>query len=338
MSGRYSQVTRMYKVLMLIDGNPAGLTVGEIHERIRAEFPVDKRSVYRDIEALESCGFPVVQEEDVDDPRIVRWKVNRTVRLSKSLVLSPRELVGLYLARHALEPLRDTPFFQDLHQAFLKIEAVLGEKSLEYLRSISSGMRFEPGPRWGLGIDAEVLEAVRSACDESQLLEVVYRSVNSGDTRKRVLGPQFLYFAQGSVYLVAEDIDAGRVKVFSVPRITEARMLDEVYHGVPVKPEEFFGNSLSVFQGAAAEEITLVFSHALADFVRERRWHHSQEVVALDQGGVRMKLSLAVTPELLNWIMSFGPNVRVERPGSLVKQVQEAAAAVVALYGGKKVA
>lgn len=336
MSGRYNQVTRMLRISSLIEGSADGLTIAELYDRIKDDFPVDKRSVYRDVQALGDCGFAIYEEVDPSDKRIVRWKMDRTVKAGKTLVLAPRELVGLFLARSALTPLTDTPFFEDLERAYQKIESILGEKSTEYLREVASGIHFEPGPRWGLGIDPDVIETVRACCEERQLLSVIYQSQNSGETKRRTLGAHFFYFAQGSVYLVAEDIDAGRVKVFSVPRMSEPQMLDEVYHGEPVDPNRFFESSIGVFQGGESVDVKLLIAPPLASYVRERRWHHSQTVVNLDNGGLRLSLHVAQSPELLNWILSFGANVRVEEPRELAEQVAGAAAEIVEMYKGRK--
>ena len=333
MSGRYSQASRLFRILGLLEANPQGLTVNEIYQRIRNDHAIDKRSVYRDIEALESSGFPVFQDIDSDDKRIIRWKVNRTLKVSKSLVLSPRELVALYLAKNALAPLKDTPFYQDLEQAFHKIETMLGAKSLDYLREISSGIHFEPGPRWGLGVDSDVIDTVRACCDEGQLFSVEYRSQNSGDCRRRTLGPHFLYFARGSIYLVAEDMDAKMVKVFSIPRMKDPQMLDDKYVGEPVDPNKFFESSFSVFQGGKAESVKLIFSPEIAEYVRERRWHQSQQVVPQKDGSLHLSLHVSVSLELTNWILGFGAQVKVVEPLELSESLVLSAEKILRLYG-----
>ena len=102
MSGRYSQISRLFFILGILEESHNGLSVAEIHDQTKGRYPVDKRSIYRDLEALDAAGFPVFEESDSVDSRITKWKTNRTLKVSKSLVLSPRELVALYLAKGAL--------------------------------------------------------------------------------------------------------------------------------------------------------------------------------------------------------------------------------------------
>ena len=56
----------------MLDQNPEGLTVPELHARIRDTFPVGRRTIYRDLEALDAAGFPVVA---VKSGETVRWKL-----------------------------------------------------------------------------------------------------------------------------------------------------------------------------------------------------------------------------------------------------------------------
>ena len=332
MSERNEQLARVLTIMRHLELNPQGLTTQQLFDKIKDDYNITKRTVYRDLEGLGKAGFPVYEEPDTEDSRTLRWKCDSTLRVAKSLVLSPREFVALYLARHSLAPLRDTPFFEDIELAFKKIEDLLGAKGADYLQQLSTGIQFAPGPRWGLGVDPDVIDTVRDCCDEGHVLSVKYRSQNSGDFRVRRLGPQFLYFAQGSIYLVAEDLEVGTVKVFSVPRMSEAVRLDDEYSGKPVDPNSFFENAFGVFQGGEPEKIKLVFTPAIAEFIRERRWHGSQKVVRAEDGSVELTLHVAVTVELVNWVLGFGANVRVVQPLGLKEKILDAAVNVVKMY------
>src|SRR3954469_5175567 len=249
---RNEQVARIYAVLNILEGAPQGLSIQEILDRVRERgHATDKRTIYRDIEALSQTGFPLYEDEQKTERNATRWRLDRATKVSDYLIFSSRELLALYLARQALSPLRDTPFFGDLQLAFAKIEGKLGKRGKEYVQDLAQEIRFEPGAKWGVGMDNEVLEALRAACAERQVLEMEYASVNSRDHRARRVGPHYLYFSKGSMYLIAEDLAAEKVKTFSVGRISKARMLDEAYAGKIVEPEELFGSSLGIFRGGS---------------------------------------------------------------------------------------
>jgi predicted DNA-binding transcriptional regulator YafY len=76
-----------------------------------------------------------------------------------------------------LLPLKDTPFYRDLQSTFDKISEKLAKTSRNYLDELQSEVIFEPGPRWGLGIDPDVVDVLRSACGERQQVEFSYAGV-----------------------------------------------------------------------------------------------------------------------------------------------------------------
>ena len=332
MSGRNSQVSRIYVVLGLLESARLGLSVAEITALLQERgFEIAKRTVYRDLEALLAAGFPLT-EQGKNEELGTRWTLEHNTRIQQHLVLSSRELFALYLARSVLIPLKETPFFADLQTVFQKIEDRLGSKSLGELHEVSTDFHFEPGPRWGLGIDPDVVETIRAACTERQVLLVNYSSVSSGLTRDRKVGPQFLYFAKGSLYLVAEDCENGTVKVFSIPRINSATMLDEEYNGKAIDPEQFFSSSIGVYVGGQPLHSRIRFGPNVANFVKERRWHSTQRVISKEGGWIEVELEVAQTPELIQWVLGFGCQALVIEPASLADAVAAEARLTSDLY------
>ena len=321
MKGRNAQVSRFYKILNILEGAPHGLSVSDLHQRLYDRgFEVEKRTVYRDLDALKAAGFPL-NEKGTDDVNGTKWTLEKTTKVSHYLVLDSRELVALYLARGMLAPLKDTPFFADLTSAFSKIDEKLTRKGQDFLNEVSNEFYFEPGPKWGLGLNPDIVDTVRAACTERHKIKVNYSSSNSQKTTDRILGPQFLYFSKGSLYLVAEDISAAKNKIFSLPRIDQAEMLDEPYDGETVDPENYFDSAFGIYHSPNTEHIELEFSPPVAAFVSERRWHRSQRVVSCQGGKIKMHLEVGVTPELIQWILSYGPAAKVLGPESLKSQI-----------------
>nr|MBP7864181.1 HTH domain-containing protein [bacterium] len=114
MKGRNSQVVRIYKLITILEGAPHGLSISDLTTRLNDRgFEVDKRTIYRDLDALKAAGFPLEERGKTEDQG-TRWTLERSIKVSKALVLNARELLALYLARSALIPLKETPFFTDL--------------------------------------------------------------------------------------------------------------------------------------------------------------------------------------------------------------------------------
>jgi len=340
MSGRNSQIARILALLDIMDVATRGLSVGELHEKLKERgHDAGKRTVYRDLEALMGAGFSIYVESDEGraEPKEnevnQRWKLERSTTVNKHFLLSSRELFALFLAKGALTPLRETPFYQDLEAIFSKLEDRLGNRQVEFLQTLEGELKFEPGPQWGLGLDNDILETVRSACAEGHQLECDYYSVNSKKQSTRKLGPHYLYYAKGGLYLVAEDLNDHRVKIFAFPRIKSALMLEEPYDGVVQTPEEIFSGALGIFTGDKTETVVIEFDELVSQYVKERRWHTSQTVVQLEGGRVRMSFEVCLSPELYSWILGFGVNAKVIEPEQVRQKLATLAAGVVSIYG-----
>jgi predicted DNA-binding transcriptional regulator YafY len=332
MKGRNSQVLRIYRLLSILEGAPHGLTAVDLESRLHERgFEVGKRTIYRDLEALKAAGFPL-EEKGKSDENGTRWTLERNAKVNHYLVLNSRELMALYMARSMLAPLRETPFFQDLSSTFDKIADKIGAKAQAFMNEMGDELHFEPGPLWGLGLKPDIIDTLRAAITEGQSLAVVYNSVNSGTSSARNLGPHYLYFAKGSLYLVAEDLGDSVVKIFSVPRMESATMLDQSYTGKVLDPEEFFAGSFGVYRGGASETVRVAFEPAVASYVRERQWHASQKIINKDNGRIEVQFDVASTPELVQWILGFGANAKVLSPGVLAETVRAESAKTAALY------
>ena len=62
-------------------------------------------------------------------------------------------------------------------------------------------------------------------------------------------------------------------------------------------------------------------AHRVADYVRAREWHQSQEWTSAADGRQVLKLNVCIDQALRSWILSFGPFARVTAPDGLAKDI-----------------
>jgi predicted DNA-binding transcriptional regulator YafY len=307
----------------------SGLTTRQILAHIEEYYPEQdpqnlKRYLYKDLILLESMGY-LKRSERRKTAEETRWKAVNLVSASKSLKLDLRELLALFLAKGALRPLQHSPLYEDLERLFEKVERLMGDDCRLGLEELRQEWHFEPGPQWGLGVMPEVLNTVNDACEKCNLIDVDYYSLNSGSQSKRVLGPHFLYIAQGSLYLIAEDMGDHAVKTFALPRFRSATKLNRAYLGTRTDPKTFFKDAFGVFRPTKAEKVRVEVAPPMANHVKERRWHLSQRVVNLENGRVEVQFEVGITPELIQWVLGLGEHGLVREPLSLREAVITAA-------------
>lgn len=335
---RNDQVTRILKILQILEAYPRGLAIREIHTKLTEYTSVTERTARRDLDALIEAGFAFEENLSSDKNEAKKFKLQNAVHAGKNLVLSPRELLTLYLAKGALNALAGSALFSDLKKVFIKIDDLIQPRGRLALDEIAADFKFSPSPLSSVvthpnALDApEVIETIRAACAEKQVLKGVYRSGNKEKPQLRSLGPQFFYLAKGSLYLVAEDLDTQSIKVYAVSRFSKVEMTEEPYQGADLDPETYFAGSFGVFQSDGPVDIRIEVRPPLATFIQERSWHPSQTVTELKSGAIELRLKVGVTPDLIHWILGLGENAVVTSPASLRKQILDAAQAIATHY------
>lgn len=70
-------------------------------------------------------------------------------------------------------------------------------------------------------------------------------------------------------------------------------------------------------------KVRLLFEPKLVVYITEREWHPSQEFRTHADGRVEMRLETTGRKELIRWILSWMPDVKVLAPESLRHRIME---------------
>ncbi len=76
-------------------------------------------------------------------------------------------------------------------------------------------------------------------------------------------------------------------------------------------------------------QIIIRFNEQVADYIREKRWHDSQKLVELKDGGVEPHLTLSSLYEVERWILGWAGNAVVIKPAELAEMVRKSAANIL---------
>jgi len=85
-------------------------------------------------------------------------------------------------------------------------------------------------------------------------------------------------------------------------------------------PSQPFANSLGVNSGSP-ELIEIEFNADAADYVADREWHRSQEIIRRDDGSIVLRLCVCNDKPLRAWILGFGAAARIVMPAALAADI-----------------
>jgi predicted DNA-binding transcriptional regulator YafY len=173
---RNDQVTRQWHVLHLL-GASSGLTLDELMARLPADYPRHSRTLRRDLEALETAGFPLINER-VDGR--VRWRLMDGFRKIPALNFSPTELMALLLGRHLLKPLEGTHIHAALDSALSKAASVLPAASHDYVHQLQGVFTVGIGPHKLYRQHRDNIDRLTQAIAQTKTVQLRYFSASRG--------------------------------------------------------------------------------------------------------------------------------------------------------------
>jgi predicted DNA-binding transcriptional regulator YafY len=315
---RNAEVIRQWTILREIENARAG---GVTIDELAALCAVTTRTIRRDLQALEEAGFPLYDDRSADDGR-TRWRVNGQAFKGLSAGLTVSELCALYFSRTLLASLSGTPFREDVASAFEKLAAVLTPHMRQFLDRLPRviATKTDPARRYGNPRQQQIVARALEATLHLRQARLTYHSKSSDRTKTYLVHPYRLAYAQGGLYLLAHVPEYAEVRTFAVERIHDISLLDERFTPIEELPDAAFPHSLGVHSGPP-ERVEIAFEPAVAEYVRAREWHASQQVRDVDGGGVAMTLDVCLDRALQSWILSFGPFARVVAPESLAREI-----------------
>jgi predicted DNA-binding transcriptional regulator YafY len=326
---RNAEVIRQWTILREIENaRGSGVTIDELAE----VGEVTTRTIRRDLEALQAAGFPLYDDRSADDGK-TRWRVNGQAFKGLSAGLTMSELCALYFSRTLVESLSGTPFRSEVESAFEKLSSALTPHMRQFLDQLPRviATKADPMRRHGDPRQQPIVARALEATVEQRQATLTYHSKSSERTKRYQVHPYRLAYAQGALYLLAYVPEYGEVRTFAVERIQNIALLDERFTPIEELPDTAFPHSLGVHSGPP-ERVEIEFGAAVADYVRAREWHPSQQICEIEGGGVALTLNVCRDRALQSWILSFGPLARVRTPESLAREIAEQLSEATARY------
>ena len=117
---------------------------------------------------------------------------------------------------------------------------------------------------------------------------------------------------------------AGRMETFALSRCRSIVGTGEHFARSPgFDVRTFFKGGFGITQAEAPWKVRLLFAKEVATYIRERVWHTTQVFHEGRDGRLELRLETSGRKELIRWILSWMPHVKVLAPRQLRERVKE---------------
>lgn len=288
--------------------------------QLAAELEVSAKSIHRDLEFMrDRMALPI----EYDAARR-GFYYNGEVSAFPTMQISEGELFALIVAEKALQQYRGTNFEKPLLSAIKKLEESLPDtislNLADWEQTISFRTRAEPI------LNLQVFEALGRATAQKEQLELSYRKAGQREAELRVVDPYHLANINGEWFLFAYDHLRKDIRTFAPARIKSIRKTGKTFERVQkFSLDKRLRDSFGVHAAEGEFQVVIRFNAKAADYIREKRWHDSQQLKELKNGGVELSMKLSSLAEVERWVLNWGGNAVVVKPKELAEMVKKSA-------------
>jgi predicted DNA-binding transcriptional regulator YafY len=313
------RTARLLKLQMLLLQNRDGLKIEELSQRCA----VSERTIYRDLQAIESeLGVPV-------------WEEGSKRGIAEGYALPPipftlPEALNIFLSARLMQNY-SRRYNPHIASTFMKLNSVVPSPLREQIQKTIDWLEKQPRKVNQLRILGKLAEAWVS---QHQVL-IRYQALTEEEQTERIIEPYFIEPAVPghSSYVIAYCHRAGAIRTFKVERIEDIHIMADTYT-IPSNFDaiDYLSSSWGIVVDGETETIKLKFSPQVARIIVETVWHPSQVQEPQDDGAVIMTLKVTNTIDLRAWILGWGEEVEVLEPAELRKSVVKTTKALLGVY------
>ena len=292
-------------------GNPPNST------DFMAEFGVSRRTVARDLDFLRDEERAPLAYDDAQHG----FRLTDETYTLPPVRISRKEAFSFGLARKLLAHYEGTPLHLDMRSVLDKIaESLAGEITIEP-DWLSEHVGVLPEDR--VRIVPEVWAQLAGCVERREAILATYQTFD-GRVSEYELHPYHLLAYHGNWYVLARHVAKDGVATFAISRFREIKAAGRTFtRPADFNPEAYARQAFGIMGGEELIKVRLLFEAKLAVYITERQWHASQEFRTRPDGRVEMCLETTGRKELIRWILSWMPDVKVLAPKSLRDRIVE---------------
>jgi len=170
----------------------------------------------------------------------------------------------------------------------------------------------------------EYIEQILFAISKKRQIEISYQKFESEIVKQYIIEPYSLKEFQQRWYLVGTTKNYDTLLKFGLDRITELKVSTQKFTKQKnINVKEHFDNMIGIHSESENKEIVqLCFNKYQANYIKTVPLHWSQKIVSETNKEMVFEYFLIVNYELIQKILSFGDQVKVLQPKSLITTIK----------------
>jgi predicted DNA-binding transcriptional regulator YafY len=220
------RITRLTAILTRLQTNRL-LTAVELANK----FSVSKRTIYRDIKALEQAGVPIVTEEGKGYTLMEGYRI-------PPVMFTESEANALITAEQLIQKNKDASLVKEYTEAINKIKSVLRTHTKDKANLLSNRIVF----RHNTDNDrtSNYLSVLQLALTNFMLVNIKYHSPDTNQTTHRTIEPFAIYSTQDNWLLIAFCRLRNDFRAFRLDRIQSLNSLSKNFEPHKMTLQEYF--------------------------------------------------------------------------------------------------
>lgn len=215
-----------------------------------------------------------------------------------------------------------------------KIYGTLEERAVVSLDNLQQHYTFAPPAV--PSVDETALLALHGAIESQCVVLMRYLTASRLESGERMVHPHHLFHQNGEWYLLAYDRRRHKILTFNIARLEWWRVLDEHFTPDP----DFDARAWQRAAFGAETQVGIVtvairFAPQEAVYIRERRWHETQQIEELPGGGLILRIATSGLGAVKRWVLGYGPHAEILEPVTLREEIMKEIEALSAVYGGR---
>ena len=198
-------------------------------QELAQKFQISQRTVYRDINALEEAGVPIIGEAGSGYCLVDNYRI-------PPVMFTEQEINALITAQIIIKENSDKSIHKNLSDLTTKIKAILkySEKydteKLENRTLVFTSYN---------QLDSDFLSSIQSAIIKQHVIKITYHTIHSDTIQDRLVEPLAVYLTSNKWLLIAHCRLRNEIREFRIDRILKLYNTNEIFKELEFSFEKY---------------------------------------------------------------------------------------------------